>query len=86
MFWAPGQPSILPVDSARFSGTVVVPEPAAETHNEKGVDPQVVHDLVGLLLKATRKLPLDEPFREVVLDYLRRKDLQPSPLREDASS
>ncbi|GGD31333.1 hypothetical protein [Aureimonas glaciei] len=30
MFWVPGQPAILPVDSTRFSGTVVVPEPASE--------------------------------------------------------
>jgi hypothetical protein len=86
MFWVPGQPAIVSDYCVRPAAAVDAPMPAVAPPKEEGVDPKVVRDLVGLLLKATRKLPLDEPFREVVLDYLNRKDLQPSHLRDEASS
>lgn len=86
MRWVPGQPAIKSEGTVFPTTPISIPMPAVTPHNEKGVDPQVVRDLVGLLMKATRKMPIDEPFRQVVLDYLHRKDLQPSPLREGVSS
>lgn len=82
MHWPSGYPAIRSEGRVLPKTPFTIPMPAVQPPREKGVDPQVVRDLVGLLLKATRKLPTDDAFREVALDYLRRKGLEPSPLRD----
>lgn len=88
MHWVPGQPAILTnktpavvsVDG-RVLPPITIPMPAVHPPRDEGVDPQIVRDLVGLLLRATRKLPEEDAFRKVVHDYLRRKGLQGNGLR-----
>jgi hypothetical protein len=84
MHWPSGYPAIRSVDEGRIlpKAPFTTPMPLVQPPREKGVDPQTVRDLALLLLKATRGLPDDDAFRVGVHDYLRRKGLEPSPLRD----
>lgn len=51
---------------------------------EPDADPQVVRDLVSLLLRATRHA--SQRSRATAVDYLQRKGLMPSPLRDGGAT